>query len=159
MHGKRTDDEHGLLRVLIPLPHDEWHGQSSETVWVEPIGDGVFRIRNVPFYARNLSFGDVISAREAANSALTLDKVVSRGGHSTYRIRLADSVSLEDLTFDKYWQPLEAAGCTYERATERLLGVDVPPAAGIYEVYDLLSTGENEGAWSFEEGHCGHHLG
>ena len=68
-----------------------------------------------------------------------------RSGHSTYRIRLSDSVGIEDLTFDRYWQPIEAAGCTYERAAGQLLAVDVPASADIHRVYALLTEAEEDG--------------
>lgn len=55
-----------------------------------------------------------------------------------------------------YWLPLENAGCTYERATGRLLAIDVPPLTEIHLAYGLLEAGEQAGVWSFQEGHCGH---
>lgn len=152
----RAREEEELWKVLIPLPDDAWHGQVSETVWAETLPTGHFRLRNVPFYARGLSFGDVVATRETEESPCTFDRVIERSGHSTYRIRLSEAVSLEDLTFDRYWQPLEAEGCTYERGTERLIAVDVPDHAHIHRVYELLAKGEEAGAWSFEEGHCAH---
>ncbi len=60
--------------------------------------------------------------------------------------------------FAQSWAPLEALGCTLERATGRLFAVDVPPAADIHEVYDGLAKGAAAGVWDFEEAHVGHVL-
>jgi hypothetical protein len=49
--------------------------------------------------------------------------------------------------------------CTYEFADEGsklLYAVDVPPAANIFEVYQILEDGEGLSVWAFDEGHCGH---
>lgn len=61
-------------------------------------------------------------------------------------------------TVARSWKPVEALGCTYERATKRLLAIEVPPTADIYAVYKLLEAGARAGVWSFQEGHCGHPL-
>lgn len=82
--------------------------------------------------------------------------LVERGGHSTYRIFVSNSAPLK--RFPEFWLPLEGLGCTVERATERLFGVDVPPEADIYKVYDLLQAGEAASVWGFQEAHVGHAL-
>jgi hypothetical protein len=45
-----------------------------------------------------------------------------------------------------------------EYATKTIVGVDVPPEADIYAVYQILENAEAAGLLSFEEGHCGHKL-
>jgi len=54
------------------------------------------------------------------------------------------------------WKPLAALGCSYEQATKRLMSVDIPPTANIYQAYALLEKGEHNQMWDFEEAHCGH---
>lgn len=80
--------------------------------------------------------------------------MVERGGHSTYRLFVTDAERLE--LFLEQWHPLELLGCTLERATERLIGVDVPAEADIHQVYELLEAGQARGVWDFEEAHAGH---
>ena len=81
---------------------------------------------------------------------------MKRGGHSTYRAFLAEQTTEEQ--FNKDWVPLGELGCSYERATQRLIAVDVPPHANVYGVYDVLQNGKRDRFWEFEEGHCGHPL-
>ncbi len=76
--------------------------------------------------------------------------------NSTYRFFLVSENSQQG--FESAWQPLEALKCTYERATDFLLAVDVPPKTDIYEAYEILEQGLEAGVWDFEEGHCGHPL-
>jgi hypothetical protein len=69
---------------------------------------------------------------------------------------LSENVSWDE--FEIAWEHLATLGCTYERATQRLISVDVPPTTDIYRAYDLLEDGERNQVWNFEEAHCGHPL-
>jgi hypothetical protein len=144
-----------LVKVTFALEKADWHDHARETLWAEPIdGDG-FRLRNVPFYAYGVSYGDTVLA-PPADEGRVVQGVSERGGHSTYRIFVSNTETLK--RFREYWAPLEALGCTLERATERLVAVDVPPEADIYRTYDALANGEAAGVWDFEEAHVGHTL-
>jgi len=74
------------------------------------------------------------------------------GGHSTYRLFLAVGTMLESTTFNDHWKPLSDIGCTFERATDRLIGIDIPASADIHQAYSILAQGESDGVWDFEEG-------
>jgi hypothetical protein len=143
------------VKVTFLLEKADWHDHATETMWAEPMGDRRFSLRNVPFYAYGASYGDVVTAF-ADEGRMTVREVVQRGGHSTYRLFVTNTEQLQ--RFGELWQPLERLGCTVERATERLLAMDVPPSVDIYAAYDALSLGEAEGVWDFEEAHVGHQL-
>jgi len=104
---------------------------------------------------RGVSEQDIVRAEEIAGR-LMVTGIVDRGGHSTYRIFLPEHIS--EHQFAKDWVPLHELGCTYERATRRLIAIDVPPDADVYAVYEALDRGEMDRLWKFEEGHCGHPL-
>lgn len=146
---------HGLTKVIFKFEEGAWHGLESESLWVEPVGHHEYRICNVPFYAKGVSYGDVVSARDE-NGRLVVSGVSARGGHSTYRVFLAEG---KDLKRSDEWPKLEALGCTYERATERLVAIDVPSEVDVFAVYSVLEAGKANGVWDFEEGHCGHPIG
>lgn len=145
------------VKIAVELPNGEWHGNDIESLWAEPVGSDHFQISNVPFYAKALSFDDVVAAHEA-DGRLIYDHVVKRNGHSTYRVILREGITDKSPEFRSAWAPLEDLGCTYEKATDELLAIDVPPEADIRMVYELLERGEAPGVWDFEEGHCGHKL-
>lgn len=144
-------------KVLIELDPAAWHGCATERVWAEKVGRDRYRVLNIPIFADGSSFLDVVVARPNADGALVLSAVSLRGGHSTYRV--FPKVPLERDEFRNSWAALERLGCRYEEGLRgKLLAVDVPSAADIYEVYGLLQKGEDAGVWEFEEGHCGHSL-
>src|SRR5437868_13048249 len=129
----------GLEKITVQLEKAEWHNYGTETMWARRLDESTFEIRNVPFYAYGISYGDVVQARRRGEQNI-IENVVERSGHSTYRIFVTDR---EDLTkFQDFWHPLETMGCTVERATTRLFAVDVPVTASITAVYEILQAGE-----------------
>ncbi len=143
-----------LEKIVLTLPTDEWHGHSSETVWAEKVGEGRYRLRSVPFYAKGLSFGDVVNTTTRDGKEV-VSGVSLRSGHSTYRAFVKATVAVGSKDFYRVWRPIQERGCTYERATEHLIAIDVPSSADLAAVYALLEAGETAGVWEFEEGHCG----
>jgi hypothetical protein len=115
--------------------------------------NGLYVLDNSPFYAFGISFGDVFSAMQK-DGDLAFSDVISRGGHSTYRIKLP--VGREHAYFLEHWGELEQLGCTFEGSSanaERLYAIDVPPGVDVFKVYQVLEAKEQQGIWSFEEGH------
>ena len=145
-----------LVKVFFNLGDADWHRYDTESAWAESVSSSRYRLRNTPFFAKNVSAEDVIFVKEQ-DGVLVYESTSIAAGHSTYRILI--NKDLPSKHFEKYWKPLEKLGCTYESADREktiLLAIDVPPFADIHEVYRLLDKGEEEGFWSFEEGHCGH---
>ena len=147
-----------LAKVSFKLDASDWHGYATETLWAELVSSGRYRLRNTPFFAKDVSFEDVVVVK-AQGDILMFDSTSIAGGHSTYRILLEKNIT--DSAFLKLWNPLEDVGCSYESldiGEMLLLAVDVPPCADIYVVYQFLEDGEKEKVWGFEEGHCGRQI-
>ncbi len=145
-----------LVKVEFDLGKDHWLGYETETVWADNLPGNRCRIRNSPIYIKGVSFGDIVFARKHGQK-LKFRGVSIRSGHSTCRT-IAEN-PLNDVSFLKFWNPIESLGCTFENTAigkRVLLAVDVPPEADIFRTYELLSEGENNGAWIIEERHCGH---
>ena len=141
------------VSVRVPLPPGSWHGHASETVWAESRDGARFRILNSPFYAKGLSLEDIVVAK-LTSGGYVFERVVARGGHSTYRIILGSDVEEHASEL----APLTELGCTWEQGPGRLLAVDVPASADINKVYAALEMGVASGFWDFDEGHVGHDL-
>jgi hypothetical protein len=121
-HSMNAD---ALTKVVFRLEESDWHSHSTETLWASPAGANRFRLENIPFYVYGVSYHDVGTVIEGGLHLY--QDVVQRGGHSTYRIFLPEEISEEK--FDEYWNPLRILGCWYERGTDYLIAVDVPPEA------------------------------
>jgi hypothetical protein len=146
-----TDDKSGLVKIVFRLDPGAWHGSATESLWAGPVSSNCYRLLNVPFYVFGVNYEDVIEA-ENTDGVLTFARVVTRSGHSTYRILLNKDSGER---FGAFWAPLAEQGCTYEEGHPPLLAVDVPADADLHKVYELLEGGEAASVWSFEEGSVG----
>ncbi|MDR4460535.1 MAG: DUF4265 domain-containing protein [Nitrospirales bacterium] len=156
-HRKPNGSQRGeLCKLRLNLEPDSWHGYGSETLWVQRIGEGRFRIRNSPFFAFGISAEDIVFGEKGSDGILSEKGISLRGGHSTYRVILREGIS--EANVQKCWEPLELLGCTYEEGPLKLRSIDVPQNLDVYKVYELLEKGEKNNIWYFEEGHCGHPL-
>ncbi len=154
-----------MKRIYFELDPHDWHGGGFEGLWAEPIEDstpGIYRLLNSPFYARGVSYLDIVRAvpRTDGGAGLAFAGIVDHGGHSTYMIL----VPPKSADFETYCQRLEALGCTFEGAgveetgagPRELFSIDVPNSSDIIAVYSILDEGEKADIWDFQEGHCGH---
>lgn len=142
-----------LPHVLISFPVGDGDGQFFEGMHAAAFKDGRYVLDNSPFYAFDVSFGDTVTAT-VDEGRLVFREVVSRSGHSTYRIKLPLGRGHD--FFLAHWGPLEKLKCTYEGSSasrEQLYAIDVPPGTSVQDVYRALEQGEQAGAWIFEEAH------
>ena len=145
----------GLIRVAFDLPREpenpDWPPSSAETMWAALVGPFRGVLQNVPFYAKGIAYNDTVEFAVAIDSdVVEFVRVVAHSGHSTYRILiLTDQAS----AFEEWWPKLGALGCTYERADEALVGIDMSPAVNVHKAYRVLEHGEKVGIWGFEEGY------
>lgn len=121
---------------------------------MDQVATGKYRIENSPFFVKGISFEDIVAGIDDDENLL-FDRVLIRGGHSTYRIIRRNGIGEAD--FSQRWKPIQDAGCSFESADfgYSLYTVDVPPTADASAVYELLELGESNDIWSFEEGHFG----
>ena len=148
-----SDDKTVLLRA--ELSQEDWPNLEAELTSAREVRPSCFVLLESPFYAYGLSRGDTVLTT-LRNGELSIEKVVDRSGHSTYRVLRTESAQEGD--FNKFLCRLRDLGCVVTLRQKRLFSVDVPRKTDADEVYVLLEAGEKSAAWSFEEGHCGHPL-
>jgi uncharacterized protein DUF4265 len=141
------------VKVRFRLDPSEEQGFETESLWAEKVGPDQYRILNSPFFVFGISAEDVVAAAEDLDRILTFQKVVSRGGHSTYRIFLQDERTVKHPDFLARWKSIAALGATYENANNYFVTVDIPPGKNVAAIYKLFEAGEEAGLWAFEEGH------
>ena len=145
-----------LKKIHFTLPVDDQAlGVEAENLWAMALGSNRYRIDNIPFYVYGISLNDVVRAEET-DGRLVFCEVVSRSGHSTYRVLIKDSAGINSADFKGRWRALEELGCTREIAKSRWIAIDIPPETDVLSVYRFLEAGEEQGVWTFEEGYCGH---
>lgn len=141
------------LRIMVSFPIDDDACGEYENMYAVPLGGGGFCLDNSPFYVFGISCGDSFEAVRH-DGRLIFSKVLKRGGHSTYRIKLP--IGADHGYFLLHWQPLLRLGCTYEGSSgggARLYSVDMGPVVDVAAAYALMDKKERDGVWFFEEGH------
>ena len=129
-------------------------GLEGESFWAESLGNDLYRLDNIPFYAYDVHYRDVVRAIPIEPDDIpTVVEVVQASGHKTLRVRFdadlpADEIRclLEDLT---------AAQVQFEQSHGAFYALDVPPEADYQGICDLLWRLEAEGRLSYETGTTG----
>lgn len=142
--------EKQLSKIVVPL-HEGWHGYSAETLWGEKVNADSFRIDSIPFFANNISRGDLVKANIDKDGRLLYQKTISKGENCTYRIFFDENIDLEEkikyLTLFRNYGDIEY----YKQLDLYALSV---PKQKVHKLYKNLIQFEKDGKLDFEEGDC-----
>ncbi|MFM2591266.1 DUF4265 domain-containing protein [Vibrio sp. TBV020] len=135
------------MREHIKLFFEYSVGASSETesLWALPSGKG-FKLDNIPFYVKGVSFGDIVSA-ERVEGYLCMKELLESSGHSTVRLWFSSEQEVQPVR-----EVLKSMGCSSEVSDQpRLVAVDIPPTVSYENIRSYLDEGESSGKWDYEE--------
>ena len=138
------------VKIRFQVDPKDQRGVGTESLWAEKIETGNFRILNSPFFLFGISAEDIVGAKETKNG-LIFQSIISRGGHSTYRIFLQGGRTIKGSDFHSYWEPIARQGATFENADDHFASIDIPSEKDVAAIYSLLERGEQDGIWAFEE--------
>ena len=82
-------NENNFYKLSVDLK-EGWHGFSNETLWGEKVGEGLYRIDNIPFFANGISDGDIVKAEVSEDGLLKVKEVVERSGQVNCRVIFED---------------------------------------------------------------------
>ena len=140
-----TDQQYAKIVFLLQQDEDGYPPAGSESVWAT-IKDETYIIDNSPFFARGVSFGDVVTA-EKVDGELIYKTTVEYSGHSTFRFLFSKRELLQ-----KVRQELNEMGCSSEKShLEDLISVDVPPEVSMLKFREFLAKYVQENVIGFEE--------
>ena len=139
-----------LVKINFPIVQDEtgYPDVAVESLWARPCGDDVFQIDNIPFFAKRVSFGDKVTAKQnVPNGSLCYKEHVEYSKHSTIRVILFDENKVQT-TRDH----LKKMGCSSELShIPKLIAIDIPPKINVQCITHFLAEGEKRGDWEYEE--------
>ena len=131
--------------VKICFMHDAFEGSTIESAWAKKLENG-YELDNILFYAKNYSWGDIISAEER-DGELFVTGLIKEMGHSTVRVLVSEVDLVEPLR-----NALKDLGCSSELSNyEKLIAVDVPPEVSYSTIRVFLDKGEDEEKWQYQE--------
>ena len=136
-----------LTKVHIDLPN-HW-ATGGEAMWAVDLGNDLYELRNVPFHAYDLNFGDVVYATaDSPDLKPEVRRVVQRSGNQTLRVLFAkDRTEEEMLSLLHSLKPLEVS---FERGNSRYFALDLGPTADMQKVREALDNWEDQG-WAHYE--------
>jgi len=141
-------DREAAVEIWFPVEKDsDGHpNQDWEQLYAWPI-DGGYQLNNIPFFVRDLALNDVVAASKKEH-LLIFDHVVSRSGHSTFRILLYE----EKLrTAAEVMQKVRELGGQAEVTLDRLVAIDAPPDNESV-IWAYLKVGQTRGDWGLQVG-------
>ena len=108
---------------------------SMESIWAEETEEGYLKINNIPFYSKEISFGDIVSVIQKEENYLLYDKTIIHSKNSTLRIVFFN----ENQKFkDKILAKLIDLGCEYEAFNVNFYAINIPIQVDIEEIYNFL---------------------
>jgi hypothetical protein len=134
-----SPDQH--VKILFHLEQDEdgYPPVSAETVWAIAVGEGLYKIDNIPFFATGVAVEDIVSAKPDAGQLPS--------GHSTLRVVVYKHDEVPEVR-----GIFKQLGCSTEQSHLRgLIAIDVPPSASWDELKRMLDTGREQDRWDYEE--------
>jgi Domain of unknown function (DUF4265) len=136
------------VKVYFPLSQDEYGypPMKSEFLWCVPTVRGTYIVDNIPFFIRDISLEDEISA-EKSGRVLRFSRLLNKSRNSTVRVLLKKP----DLT-DMIRERLDNLGCGTELMDDlSLLAITMPPESLIAEALSFLDEQSEQGNIGIEE--------
>jgi hypothetical protein len=141
------EEDENLTKVHIELPN-HW-ATGGESMWAADLGDDLYELRNTPFHAYNLNFGDIVRATaDAPELKPEIRAVVRRSGHRTLRFFFQKAVPQQErVTLLESLKPLSVS---FEGADDTYFALDLEPEASIIRVREVLDRWAREGWVEYE---------
>jgi hypothetical protein len=136
------------VKVLFEYESGTPPVKEVESIWAVPTEEG-FEIDNIPFFAREIALGDVVSAKRDVDGFLRYEALLKPSHHSTVRLWFATGKEAE---VPRVRQELRDLGCPSELSDlPRLVAVDIPADVEYPTVRHLLDAYERDGLLEYEE--------
>lgn len=143
-----ADDSGNLEKVYVDLPN-HWRGPTGESMWAKPLGDGLYEIDNIPFYAYGINYGDVVFASQKTfDQKPQIERVVRPSGHRTIRVIFFHTVSRERQ--DALIESFKIFGTICEREDAKFIALDVAPDGKFSELCERLMALLNDNILEYE---------
>lgn len=108
---------------------------SMESIWAEVTEEGYLKVNNIPFYSKEVSFGDIVNVIQKEENYLLYDKTIIHSKNSTLRIVFFN----ESQKFkDKILTKLIDFGCESEAFNVNFHAINIPIQVDIEEIYNFL---------------------
>ncbi|MBK7706128.1 MAG: DUF4265 domain-containing protein [Acidobacteria bacterium] len=141
----QNDSAQRKIRFRLEQDEDGYPPNEWETLWATVVGENAYSIDNIPFFVRDVSYGDVVSASEDGG-VLLFDSLLRRSKNSVIRV-----IAFSESVIPGLRRQLERLGCDTEGShIPNLISVNVPDRANLETILEFLDNGEKEQLWEYE---------
>lgn len=137
-------------KILYIVPEGEEDAGKSESLWSNSLGNQLYELQNIPFYAEHLNLQDIVKCDESVDGLPVIQKLVKRSGNRTLRVIFRDETP-EDTCVDIIWE-LGKQKIFSEKVADRRFMFNIPPTSDYAWAQSFLNEKENEGLlWVYEQ--------
>jgi Domain of unknown function (DUF4265) len=136
-----------LEKVYVDLPNNNAVG--GESLWAKNLGNNLYEIHNVPFYAYGINYFDIVevdSSDETVKPVVT--KVVKSSGYATLRVFFGKD--FDRISQRKLFDELKKFKADVERASEKYVALFIEPDGDFETVFNRLLELEKTEVLEFE---------
>ncbi|TLX25715.1 DUF4265 domain-containing protein [Chryseobacterium indologenes] len=106
---------------------------AEEALWIETLENERYQIKNIPFFAPNIAYNDVIAVEED-EGCLYFDDILETSEHSTVQI-----VFFKEEAIGQTIKDIESLDCSWEGMHEQhIIAIDVPANVNYKKIRDYL---------------------
>jgi hypothetical protein len=141
-----------IAEVWFPIQKDEDgypKSRDSEGLRCEITDErsGIAEVQSVPFYLKEVAYGDTIRIKNNPAGYREFDSVERRGGCSVYRLLLHDISRLDEVQ-----EKLLDFGVFLER-DDSLIAIAAPPDVDSDALVSYIIEGKQSGLWGSQDGY------
>lgn len=119
-----------------------------EQLWAKQLGENRFKLCCIPFFAYNLTLGDVVETAPSGDRKYLISQVVQPSGRYVFRVWFGETSHPRD----SIAADLGKLGALLEWSSTNLLAVDARDQQHAQEIAGYLAAAEAEGKLMFETG-------
>ncbi|MGI8544953.1 MAG: DUF4265 domain-containing protein [Aridibacter sp.] len=134
--SQKGEKREELEKVYVDLPN-HW-AVSGESMWAKTLGNDLYEIRNIPFYAYGLNFLDKVKVDSSdENHKPIVLEIVELSGFKTLRLAFDDD--FDEVSQNKLFDELKQFNVEVERDTVSHVALSIEPESDYDAIYDKLS--------------------
>lgn len=133
-------------KKVILTYYDVEENLAEEALWIEPLDDNKYQVKNIPFFAPNIAYNDIISVEDDEGN-LYFEELVKASEHSTIQIVIFNEQKANEII-----RNIEHFGCSWEgMENQTILAVDVPPSVNYNILKKYLDKSLTENIFDYKE--------
>jgi hypothetical protein len=133
-------------RIKILIPYKIENEYFYESLWTISLGNDLYKLDNIPFFAKNISCDDICSV-EIVDGVYYFNDLIEESQNSTVRLIINNDISKNDIGI-----LFENIKCEWEGLKDRnYIAINVPSNVNYETVNLLLLDGVKNNFWDYEE--------